>query len=296
MRARDPMRVAARPDDVRALLSFAADHPVPDLPAGPERLLGTMVSGPGSIIDLGDADGRILVAALVDTCTNATDAAELLLVGARAGAPDVAQFTLLLDEAERSAAAGPRSSLEIALTPMVAPHAALLRRRGYAHAYDLCRMSVSLDGFTAATDPEWRDLDPSSVDAAHGLLLAAFAEVPGTGTPALAEFRRNAASSPAGSRRILVLDGVAAAYVHVIPPEVPGGAGDVNVIAREPRYRGRGVGGRALGEALRRLRAAGAAAARLEVVAMNRTALALYERQGFRVDTRQVVLGRRLRG
>lgn len=295
MCGKGPMRVEVGPDDIPTLLAFAADHPLPDLPTGAERLLGPLAGGPGSIIDLQDEGGRILVATLVDTCANAEDAAELVLVGARAGAPDARAFALLLDEAERSAAAGPRNSLEIALIPAIAPHEALLRRRGYADSYELCRMLASLDGVAGATDAEWRDVDPSTVDAAHELLLAAFAEVPGTGTPELAEFRCNAARSPAGTRRVLVLDGAVAAYVQVIPP-AEGNVGGVNVIARHPRFRGRGLGERALREGLRLLLSAGAVAARLDVVAVNRTALALYERHGFAVERRQLVLGRRLRG
>lgn len=296
MNASGPRRMAVGSGDIPELLAFAAAHPVPDLPAGPERLLGSLVSGPGSIIDLGDAGGRILAAALIDTCANATDAAELLLVGACAGAPDETQVALLLDEAEHCAAQGPRSALEIPLTPALAPHQALLRRRGYDNAYELIRMSVAVDGSDLPADTDWCDLDAGSADAAHALVLAAFAEVPGTSTPALAEFRRYTAASPAGTRRVLTMEGAVAAYVHVIPPEAPGGVGDVNVIARDPRYRGRGLGGRALREALRRLRAAGAVAARLDVVAMNGTALALYERHGFHVENRRLVLGRRLRG
>lgn len=287
-------RVKVAPEAVPSLVAFAAAHPVPDLPATPERLLRSLVLGPRSIIDLWQDGERVLVAAVVDNCANALNVAELVVVGARGNAPSAGQVAVLLDEAERVVAAGPRRGLEIALSPVFAPHADGLGARGYAQAYEVCSMSAALDGRTDAAHAGWHDLDTAAIDAAHALLLAAFADVPGTGTPTLAEFRRSAAASPAGSRRVLEIAGDIAAYLHVIPPAAPGEAGTINVIARHPHRRGQGLGERALREAMRLLEAGGAPTARLDVVTVNPAALALYQRCGFETMRRVPVVLRLL--
>jgi ribosomal protein S18 acetylase RimI-like enzyme len=134
------------------------------------------------------------------------------------------------------------------------------------------------------------------VDAAHALLRAAFAAVPGTGIPALDAFRARALAAPRGTRRVLLADGRVAAYLALSPPAPGDATGSIDVAARDPRWRGRGIGDRILGEAVRQLAAAGARQATLEVVAVNRAALRLYERYGFTVASRRRVLSRALQG
>ncbi len=265
--------------DIADLQPFLARHARTGLGAAPPFLLTLSLRLDG-VFDLHDDAGRALVAVLIDACDNSGDAAELLLLASRDEVPSEDLLALLLDEALVEARLGPRGHLEVTLDALMRPHRALLEARGFTRRFDL--VTMERHGPWQAVEPPpgwtWADLSAERYDEAARLVRAAFSGHPGVNFPPAEQGRALALGQSPPVR--LLLDGDRAAGWVSVRAE-PDGSGMVASLARHPGDRGRGLGAVLLTEGLRQLEAAGLAPVRLDVVATNDSALALYKNFGF---------------
>jgi ribosomal protein S18 acetylase RimI-like enzyme len=127
------------------------------------------------------------------------------------------------------------------------------------------------------------------IEAAHNALAEMFQGAPSSSLAPLSDFRC-AVASRASVWRVLFDDSEIAGLLQV---SAPGECGELRTVGRRPRYRGRGLGPRLVGEGLRMLLAHGPRELELDVAADNVQALALYRGFGFEVATRTPVLALR---
>jgi ribosomal protein S18 acetylase RimI-like enzyme len=178
---------------------------------------------------------------------------------------------------------GPRSCVDVPLTPGAGVRADMLDAAGFRFAYALWSMHAdplprpapaaeSLAGFA------WRTLTPALAPALHRTTARAFADVPGSFVPPLGMFVERCTTDTSAERRVLTDGARVAAFLRL---ETHGALGRVASLGRDPEFRARGLGASALREALGWLAVAGCTRAELEVAATNRAALSLYEGFGF---------------
>jgi len=271
-----------------ALIGFIESHPLPSPPFDPRWGLDRLVLGPGSIIDTVDAEGRrVAIAAVVDACSNAANAANLILLCLHPDSDRDALAGFLLAEAEAITAAGPRSRLEIEAEDLFEDRGPELAARGYREAYRMHLMRRPLDAAPPPVPPlpdglRWAAPAEATMRSQHDAVCRAMAAVPGSSIPDFESFAARARAMPDQHGLILRGDAVVG-FLRVHPPKVAGGEGDVALIGRYPDHRGGGLGDILVAESLRRLHAAGAGSAALTVAAANDTALALYRRHGFAI-------------
>lgn len=275
------------PDRLDALLDFCAQHPTNDFtPALRRRLIDRLVSAPEGVIELVDAEGPRLVAATVDAVRSVADCAVLDVLGARGPAVDPA---LVLEPAERFVARGPRRGLEVAAAGAASGWGPALVARGYVEAwrsYDMETAEIEAPPPPDLPDPQWRwrpamdaRRDPELAQAWHRAIDRAMGSVPGSYLSSLAE-RLRALREDAPSEMLLCAGRVAGfATGSIIRP----GVGSVDILGRDPAFRGFGLGPVLLARIMGRLAAIGARRFALDVTASNADALALYRRFGFEI-------------
>ena len=266
--------------DTADLLPFLALHAKPGLGAPPPFLITLSLTLDG-VFDLHDEAGRALTAVLIDACENSGDAAELLLLAFRDAVPGEDLIALLLDEALVEARLGPHSHLEVTLDALMRPHRAFLEARDFTRRFDI--VTMERHGPWKAAEPPpgwtWADLSAGRYDEAARLVRAAFSGLPGVNFPPAEQGRTLTLGKSSPVR--LLLDGTRMTGWASVRAE-PDGSGMVASVARHPGDRGCGLGAALLTEGLRQLEAAGLTPVRLDVLATNENALALYEGFGFR--------------
>jgi ribosomal protein S18 acetylase RimI-like enzyme len=273
-------------------LAFAAAHPVGHLDEPlRRRLLTSLTSAPAGTIVLGDERGAPrLVATVVDVIFEPRAPAELVILGAAPGLSGAVFAGEVLAPARAFARAVGRRALHVARPGFVRDLDEVLARAGFTLHHEV----VSMSRATAAVDasePEltsgwrWVPLDDALVALAHAALVEMFRDAPATTTPPLDAFRRGAFASRPGWH--VLLDG--AELAGLVRLSATGASGEVRILGRHPRYRGRGLGRLLLDRALRLLAAAGARAVALEVAATNERALELYRAFDFAVVERTAV-------
>jgi ribosomal protein S18 acetylase RimI-like enzyme len=138
----------------------------------------------------------------------------------------------------------------------------------------------------------WVSASTADAEAMQALQAAAFAGVPGWYGVGVDATRAMIAEAPIPPRLVRAGDRlVASARVG----RGPGGEdGLIHSIARDPAFRGRGLGEPLLAEAMRTLHAAGARRFKLDVAALNRRAIELYLRHGFVVTSEEPTYRRSL--
>ena len=288
MTAEPPRLRPFHPEAVDDLLRFIHAHPVGDLDSNLLReLLTGLPRSPGHVLDVHHGDERLLVATLLDTLVNASNAAVLEILGLRVPrAPETDDILpWLLAHAEQQARQGPRPILEIALPPALHRHAPVLARRGYHVAFTQYHMHrATADHGPAAPladDLHFRDATLADVPAYHALLARAFTGVPGTHIADLATFTAMFTRNPRRPRLLLHRDHLVGFVKTSL--DADGETGVVHTLGRDPGHRGHRLGDVLLHEAMRALASAGARRLRLEVIAHNRSALDLYLRHDFTV-------------
>jgi ribosomal protein S18 acetylase RimI-like enzyme len=270
-------------------LAFAARHPVGHLDEPTRRrLLTQLTSGPEGVIVLGDeAGGLTLVASVLDVLADADAPAELVIVGARPGLAGAVFADEVIAPARAFARAARRRALHLALPEVVREAPEVLARAGFAFHHEtivMRRASALARGPAAEPPPGWRwaPLDDGLVALAHAALVQMFREAPSVTLPPLEVFRRGAFLSPPGWQVLLEGDAVAG----LVRLSADGATGEVRVLGRVPRHRGRGLGELLLEHGLRLLAAAGVGGVTLEVAATNERALALYRAFDFEIVER----------
>jgi ribosomal protein S18 acetylase RimI-like enzyme len=288
-------------EDLKDVVAFVELHLSGGMsPEDARRILGGLVRGPEAVVDLHDETGRLAVAAVVDTCANADDSAELAVLGIRERQLPPEGLQLLLEKAEDITRRGPRGLLDITLMPERATWEQPLRARGYEAAYVQYGMECPGDAPLQPRKPlpegwRWMEVEDDQLADYHRVVSEAFSTVPGAFVPPLEEMR--AAIERASHRpSILVEGGRVRAFATIRVHERAGGAvGEVRTLGRDPLLRGAGLGEHALQRALTLLRqAAPVVKFELEVTARNEAALRLYRRHGFQIVQSMPVFRRHL--
>ncbi|MFT3772687.1 MAG: GNAT family N-acetyltransferase [Minicystis sp.] len=277
------------PATIEDLERFVRDHPVVDTDAALLRLF--LVSTPRSpehVLDLGAGGERVLVASVLDTMGSASAGALLLLLGFREREGSAEALGRALEAAEELVRRGPRRRLEVPLPAALQRHAPVLSARGYAIAFAYYHMARPAEAPPPAPLPDglrWVSATTADAEAMQALSAAAFAGVPGWYGAGVDAMRAMIAEAPIPPRLVRAGDRlVACARVGLDPG---GEDGLIHSIARDPAFRGRGLGVPLLAEAMRTLHAAGARRFKLDVAAVNQRAIALYLRHGFVVTSEE---------
>ena len=289
-------------EDLKDVVAFVGNHPSGGMsPDDAHRIITGLVRGPEAVMDLHDEAGRLAVAAVVDTCANVDDSADLAILGIRGQQLPPAGFQLLFEQAEEVTRQGPRGSLDITLMPERASWEQSLRARGYEPAHTQysmeCPGAVPLPPLRKPLPEGWRWMDAEDDQLAdyHRVVSEAFSTVPGAFVPPLEEMLvalKHAVRRP----RVLVEGRRVRAFATVrVHERAEGAVGEVRTIGRDPVLRGAGLGEHALQQALALLRQdAPIVKFELEVTARNEAALKLYQRHGFRIVHSMPVFRRRL--
>lgn len=161
----------------------------------------------------------------------------------------------------------------------------LLEAAGYRTEQHFWRMVLELD--VAPPPVAWpegvsvREYAPADAPAAHALVQDTFAGIPGNVARGLEEWRRPFAPELS---TVAFATGRSLAGAVLCERWQDGGQGFVSYIATALDWRGRGLGRALLVDALTRMRATGLNRAGLGVNGRNRSATALYESVGMRVE------------
>jgi hypothetical protein len=146
------------------LLDFAHQHPWQ--PAWPqaqlEAFLKHMISGPAQVIDLWQAEQRVLSAVLLDKVQNLGQHACLEFLGFnsdalrfQADSAPLALYQQILDEA-RSLLTAQQQGIQLGAAPSLGLNSDLLKSLGCRHYYDMYEMSCKTPGSLSAHRPEPR--------------------------------------------------------------------------------------------------------------------------------------------
>jgi len=305
--------------DWNGLRSFVAQRGRSGLGADPLWIADTLLPPGGSALTLWQGAARIAVGVVLDTMENACDSAEFVLLAASGGetAPDAsspndvvayadnaaampetsasAALLRMMPEAERIACAGPRSMLEVALQPDLATAREGLVARGYHQDYSIFDMVAlrpdphpSVSGTPDALQP----IRETDIPTYRTMVLAAFAGTPGVSIPDEETFAR-AALAHRPRPFLFMEDGEAVGFLRVAV--APNGTGRIELLGRDPRWRGCGLGSRILAAAMGWLASAGAQEVTLQVSSASLHALEIYRNVGFQLERTTTVMLKTLR-
>ncbi len=270
--------------DLEGLVAFCRAHPAPD--SDPERFLRRLASGPEAMVDMRDEG---LVAVIIDLVKSATACPPLELVGLRGDTIPPATARRLVEDSLRRAQALGLPGLEFLLRPHWAPHREMLEDLGFVFAYgDLdmeCAAPEAWGPDAAIPDGwQWSDVGDRWISDYFRVQRDAFVGIPGFFMPSEAEMRRTLAKAGAAGR--ILNDGRRGFAILRLNLD----EGIIHAVARDPGFKGRGLGRLALDEARRRMPGR---PLYLNVVDSNQPALSLYERHGFRTTINLPALIRR---
>jgi ribosomal protein S18 acetylase RimI-like enzyme len=271
-----------------ALLEYCAAHPVEGADAA--RFIERLNTGPSAIIDWRD---RGLVVVLLDALAGDKGIVPVEIVGLAEGRlPVDLAVDLVAELVARAEMLGARA-IELAISPIWAPHRTLLEGAGYSPSYTdldmVCPDPDWGDDLPLPAESHWTDAAPNWVDEYIRVLQDGFADVPGAFVPAPEEVRRYLVQ-PDIRARILIERGRGIALLRYTEPRTY-----INAVVRAAGCRGRGLGRLVMDEARRRLVTQGShkAPMRLTVVDTNTAAIELYRRCRFEIETEMPVLIRR---
>lgn len=272
--------------DVRIdeLLAFAQAHPWS--PAWPEpelrAFLGRLISGPRQLIEVFDAQGQRLAAAvLLDKVRNLGKLACLEFLGMVEGVDRATVLSEILSRAEallRPAQAG----YQLGQYQQAGLDAGLLRRHGCELYYEMYEMRCPQAGSLPSHRPDTRAvaLTAAGFQAYYELLCAAFAANPDT---SISDYDSAYAAWQAKPGQIWLIGPPdrPLAFVNLLPDAESGG--EIRTLGVAPAARGQGYGKALLGHALAWLAAHRPGPCSLSVAVLNARALDLYQALGFEV-------------
>ena len=258
------------------LLDFCRDHPVEKVDT--ERFLRHLSDLPQALVDLRAAGWLGVILSRAPDPAGATPF-EWIGAGREALGPEMARRALA--EIAAKARAMKLPGVHILMTPHWNGAEDVMRETGAAPLYHDLDMSHS-DGKWGEDAPlpdrwRWTGFDEALALGYVDLLRRSFGSLPGFYMPAEEEVLRGVRETAPGVRILLDGDGSMRAltrcrierrYIHAI--------------ARDPDYRGKGLGRLAMDEARRVL---GPGPIALSTVRENRAAASLYERLGFKVTS-----------
>jgi ribosomal protein S18 acetylase RimI-like enzyme len=276
--------------DIDGILHFCESHPTTTDGSGLlllNSLLTGLPSGPEYVVDIRLQGERALVAVVIDTLTSAADTGLIIVFGLRQGPHSERVLDFSLDAAETIVQAGSASLIEVQLPKPIEHHAPVLQARGYKLAsreYRMVRPHAGPVTPLPQLASQWRfiDADLAHVPEYHALVTRAFTGLPGYKICSLKYFRDMFLRTKRRPRLLLNGDRIAGFIKTALDSD--GETGHVELIGRHPALHGQGLGVHLLAEAVRILAGDGARRLRLEVSALNRSALALYLCHGFTVE------------
>mmetsp|Transcript_23180 Transcript_23180/g.39657 ORF Transcript_23180/g.39657 Transcript_23180/m.39657 type:complete len:309 (+) Transcript_23180:727-1653(+) len=269
----------AEPDRLRIFLSRYGRS---GIGADPEWIANTLVSDPAKLLVHWQEERIGGVAAVLDRLDTAQNTAELVLLAVHPDAPAPKMLIDLVDRAEVIAAAGPRTALEISIQPDLSAAKPQLIRRGYQEAYSIFDLSKSsyegvkpeLTGFKV------QELTSSSVGEYYRCVRSAFADIPGVSIPNPELFAKTSLSySP--SPMLLWRGDQLVGFVRV--SSTSDGLGTIELLGRNPAFRGQLIGRALLRIGMERLRKIGVHKMIVQVSAASVHAIELYKEEGFEV-------------
>jgi len=261
-------------------------------------MLTSLLRAPEAVIDLWKGTERQLVGVIIDSCEGVRGNADLCLLGGGFQGLTREEFGALLERAEAITQSGPKSSLEISLSPGHEEQSAWLLEAGYQLAYSMYRMErpggLPLQAPRAAlpVDYSWEALSPARLLDYYQVLKLAFAKVPGAQLPPLEEMSAHALKSGPQELQLLIDGRQVRGFARV---KSAGDEAEVYSIGRDPSCVGMGLGDHILLKALQMLQAKKPTRISLGVAASNEGALSLYRRHDFKLVQAHKIYERALR-
>jgi ribosomal protein S18 acetylase RimI-like enzyme len=280
-------------------VELASRHPVKERPLGLVRqIVESLVRDPSYVLEYADEGGFRALFAVVDTCANADDSANLELLALKEPLPPAA-LPEVVRWAVEVAGKGPSRNLDVELWSPRDVLEAGLAPLGFTRAYVTYHMERRTAELPATAPPplpegaRWELLEPARFGEYHAVLGLALAGLPGANVPNAEEMAR-ALGRRTFLPEVLVHQGSVVAFADTRVHD--DGTGEIHLVGRHPAWRGRGLGDTIILRALDRLSKNGATRIALEVAAVNETALAVYRRYGFVIVDEVPVWRRSLRG
>lgn len=269
------------PDSLASFVDYIHAHPIANIEG--EQYLRYCVRNPEAILDFREQG---FLAVIMDGVTGAGGLKPFSLVAMERPSLSVDEARRLIEAALSRASLLKISALEWFLHEFWQPHRALLESYGFSLACREYEMRCHQAGPPAKPIPEgwhWDDAITEKKEYVR-VLRAAFAQMDGIFLPEEGELLRRL-EEPDKRARILIAEkrGVALTRVNIK-------RNYIHLIARDPVFRGQGVGELAMDEALRLLPRR---PVDLTVVTHNQPAVSLYQKYGFGVEREDIILAYR---
>lgn len=269
----------ARRDSAEALIQFCEQFPLSSGWNPPlRRLLTQLPSSDDCLFDWQERGQRLGVAVLIDRVDNRDRLAPLEMLGRH---PECGPewIPLTLPRARMLAKAADRVGVEFTIPEIPGYSDVLLDcgMRVVRDTYTMCRENPDLPSSPLPSGFRWRDFEAADARAYYRLIRSAFSEDPGMQFSEFPAFEESS-KTHTPPIRLLLHHGKIVGFTRV---SMDGSVGDVDVVGRDPDWKGQGLGALVLAEAARLLRREGARSLRLGVSGSNRAARLLYQRSGF---------------
>ncbi|HLE01787.1 MAG TPA: GNAT family N-acetyltransferase [Bdellovibrionota bacterium] len=284
------------------LLAFIEKNPAS--PAATDLagfFLDKIIPSCGRVYDLFLENQRVAAAFLIDGVENASNSAELFIVGLTASSRSLSIVEHLVSTAETTIRASRRRLLEIADFALIPGLNSLLTRRGYRLSYEMIIMDRTEAKLWPApksslpTGWRWVPLTEELQRPYYEATKKAFRQVKGSNITDFESFCERNRDARYTIELLLTDKDLVAAFAKVSPDLEHPENGEIISIGRDPDCRGMGLGEHILARALELLKLRGFDKYTLSVNAENETALSLYKHFGFSVRESTPVLGLELR-
>ncbi len=243
------------------------------------RFLTEFVSSQKMIFDVGDQNGRLAVAVMLDKVGNLANDACLEILGCRQSADPAQVFLHFVETAKKHIPEG-RAGFQVGLPDKFVLSEEELAASGLIHYYDTYKMlRPSLKGLKVTPRSEIVEASSADADVAYELLRGSFAKNPETSIPDETPWKTGFLKTPGSNFYFWKKDGKVLAFAHMASDD--GHEFEVRTIGVLPEARNLGVGQALLEHCLAVGAAKGYQSCVLTVAVANESALGLYVRCGF---------------
>ncbi len=246
------------------------------------RFFTEFISHDKLVFDLWDSQGRVALALLLDKLNNPANDACFELLALRKGADERSLIIELLALAALELPAS-KSGFQIAFSDPAPLSTDELQLHGLIPYYDTFEMSCVVPEKPFHKDPSIIIGELSDCDPIYLVAVEAFAGNPDTSMPEEKSWKENFLASTDSSFLLWKRDGELLGYVNLVMDRSHLSA-EIRTLGVVKTARNRGVGSALLQSALGLASEEGMDRCHLTVAVQNKSALSLYERQGFSVD------------